>query len=105
MPQIIYLWLLRSRPAHKPVLNYRHTSGTPRNLISFLEIRAGSAGESVMHTAVSKAITREQELSLPTSHGSFTSPMDVTFYWLEQDVQIKLSVAEKRREEKGNDGK
>lgn len=79
MPQTCYLRLLRSGPARKPLLNYRHTSGTPRNLISFLEIRPGSAEESAMHTAVSKAITREQEHSLPTSHGCFPSPMDVHF--------------------------
>lgn len=97
MPQTFYLWPLHSWPAHKPLLNRRHTSGTPRNLIYFLEIRPGSAEESAMHTAVSKAITSEQEHSLPTSHGCFPSPMDVTFHWLEQDVQIKLTVAAKRK--------
>lgn len=100
MPQTFYLWLLRSGPAHKPLLNYRHTSGTPRNLISLLEIRPGSAEESAMHTAVSKAITREQEHSLPTSHGCFPSPMDVTFHWLEQDVQIKLTEWREKEVEK-----
>lgn len=97
MPQTFYLWLLCSGPAHKPLLNYRHTLGTPRNLISFLEIRPGSAEESAMHTAVSKTITKEKERSLPTSHGCFPSPIDVTFHWLEQDVQIKLNVAVKRK--------
>lgn len=100
MPQTFYLWLVRSGPAHKPLLNYRHTSGTPRNLISFLEIRPGSAEESAMHTAVSKAITREQERSLPTSHGCFPSPMDVTFHWLEQDVQIKFTVAVREKKKR-----
>lgn len=80
MPQTFYLWLLRSGPAQKPPLNYRHTSGTPRNLISFLEIRPGSAEESAMHTAVSKAITTEQQHSLPTSQDCFPSPKDATFH-------------------------
>lgn len=63
MPQTFYLWLLRSRAAP---LNYRRTSRTPRNLISFLEIRPGNAEEAAMHTAVSKTITREQFPCFPS---------------------------------------
>lgn len=56
---------MRSGPARKLLLNYRHKSGTPRNLISFLEITLGSAEESAMHTAVSKAITMSRSSPYP----------------------------------------
>lgn len=98
MPWTFYLRLLHSGPAHKPLVVYRCTAGTPQkpNLLS--RDKANSAEESAMRTAVSKAITREQEHSLPTSSSCFPSPIDVTFQQLEQDVLIKVTVAVKRRE-------
>lgn len=80
--------------------HYRHTSGSPpqppRNLISLLEIRPGSTEESAVHTAVSKAITEEQEFLPAHQPQLFPFPtVDVTFHRLEQDVQIKLGVAAK----------
>lgn len=61
MPWTFYLRLLHSGPAHKPLVVYRCTAGTPQkpNLLS--RDKANSAEESAMRTAVSKAITREQE--------------------------------------------
>lgn len=98
MPWTFYLRLLHGGPAHKPLVVYRCTAGTPQkpNLLS--RDKANSAEESAMRTAVSKAITREQEHSLPTSSSCFPSPIDVTFQQLEQDVLIKVTVAVKRRE-------
>lgn len=98
MPWTFYLRLLHGGPAHKPLIIYRCTAGTPQkpNLLS--RDKANSAEESAMRTAVSKAITREQEHSLPTSSSCFPSPIDVTFQQLEQDVLIKVTVAVKRRE-------
>lgn len=75
-PQTICRWLLGSGATHKPCLRYRRMPGTPQNLISSVEIRPCSAEESAMHTAVSKAITREHEHSLPTSRGC------LSFIWL-----------------------
>lgn len=49
-----------------------------------------------MHTAVSKAITEEQDFLPAHQPQLFPFPtVDVTFHRLEQDVQIKLSVAAK----------
>lgn len=49
-----------------------------------------------MHTAVSKAITEEQDFLPAHQPQPFPFPtVDVTFHRLEQDVQIKLSVAAK----------
>lgn len=73
MPQTILSVTTAQRTSSQASPHYRHTSGTPRNLISFLEIRPGSTEESAMHIAVSKAITKEQEFSLPTSHSCFPS--------------------------------
>lgn len=56
-----------------------------------------------MHTAVSKAITEEQDFLPAHQPQLFPFPtVDVTFHRLEQDVQIKLSVAAK--EEVGGGG-
>lgn len=56
-----------------------------------------------MHTAVSKAITEEQDFLPAHQPQLFPFPtVDVTFHRLEQDVQIKLSVAAK--EEAGGGG-
>lgn len=98
MPWTFYLRLLHGGPAHKPLVVYRCTAGTPQkpNLLS--RDKANSAEESAMRTAVSKAITREQEHSLPTSSRCFPSPIDVTFQQPEQDALIKVTVAVKRRE-------
>lgn len=73
MPQTILSVTTAQRTSSQASPHYRHTSGTPRNLISFLKIRPGSTEESAMHIAVSKAITKEQEFSLPTSHSCFPS--------------------------------
>lgn len=98
MPWTFYLRLLHGGPAHKALVIYRCMAGTPQkpNLLS--RDKANSAEKSAMCTAVSKAITREQEHSLPTSSSCFPSPIDVTFQQLEQDVLIKVTVAVKRRE-------
>lgn len=50
-----------------------------------------------MHTAVSKAITREHEHSLPTRNGCFPFAIDVSFHRLEQDVLIKFTVTVHRK--------
>lgn len=62
-----------------------------------------------MHTAVSKAITEEQDFLPAHQPQLFPFPtVDVTFHRLEQDVQIKLSVAAKEeaggRERGGGSG-